>query len=371
MQTHKSRVVEVIDDGLVNHSGHHYNYCAALSKNLTRYDLRVRVWSHSQFKGGNHELLDHIPFLSHYCYDVANASDEYTLQRSALEYRTIFQIGREHEVIFFPNFRLHNCLAIQKLFEIGIDVNSNLLILLRYSEDLLDSNGEFFLSRVKQLCECSKRVKIVADTKRLCELLVSRGVQAELMGMPVLLDESCHSKEDKFDFTFMGSANPLKGFFNILSAVSIGNQVGFSPRIGCQSTNLPISTLTQFKAHPYLKNITWIEPNLTASQFIDKISESSFILLPYDTNAFSYNSSGILLEALLLRKFVLTTKTAFSSELMNDLDETVFLPNNNPDTIFARMKESYEQAYFPKTWMKAWANAAARASPDAISRHFL
>jgi hypothetical protein len=371
MQGNHTKLVEIVDDGLVNRGGHHYSYCSAIVDMLLKQGIKPRIWANLAYVAQSEIPAESISLLSNYCYDVPNCKDETRIARTASEYRLILNQSRgQRSKVFFPNFRLHHGLALLRCAD-AILHGKSFVLLLRYSEDLLGEDGTLFISVIKSIVDAYRDTQIVTDTSAFSNFLDSIGIPNSIIGIPVNTDPADTEPEAiQNDFIFLGAANPLKGFFNFLNAVIIGAQYGFTPRIACQATNLPKEVLSQFRQHSYLQHVRWIESNLSIRDFRSEILKSSCVVLPYDVAAFNYNSSGILTAALYFRKFVLTSKTKFASDLTNEKPTSMYLSDTNPETIFSAMRVHYNAQDFSVHWLNAWSAAQRCSSSSEIINIF-
>lgn len=361
--------VEILDDGLVGLKGHHYGYNASICSILTDSGFTVRVWTNIHSRDVNIPRANCVSILTHYCYDTNAALDSNELARTLWEYKVIFNQGNSDTIFFFPNFRLHNAVALRNLVNSDTRYRLKIIILLRYSEDLDADRNSLFIDTLKLLTQTCN-IRIVTDTIALAAKIEELGLTSVLIGFPLNISPSTEFEDIHYDFTFMGSASHTKGFFDFLNAVALGNQLGFTPRVACQTTNLHPNLLDSFKSNDHLMNVIWIGESLISEDYFNVIARSDVMVLPYDVIALNSNSSGILLESLYMKKRILTTKTKFATELFKS-DDADFLLDRKPETIVRAMHALFLAKFIPKSLVNAWREARLRSSDQRVIHPFV
>ena len=190
-----------------------------------------------------------------------------------------------------------------------------------------------------------KNIFFITDSKNLQEEH-SRFINQKIFLLPIPHTRSnLDLKLNNFNtinIVALGPARIQKGFvliYNLIFKFLSDNKISdLIFTIQCSNPSPEIMPIIQSLKKLKSKNLILIEDNLSEEDYFKAIEESDIVLLPYESNSYYAQTSGIFTESLSAGKIIITTNNTWMSSQLLDYGSGLVFENNNFDDFYNKFK---------------------------------
>jgi len=204
------------------------------------------------------------------------------------------------------------------------------------------------LSMLKFLNYFKKNIYFITDSKNLQEEH-RRFTNIKIFLLPIPhtrshVDLKFHN--NKINIVTLGPARIQKGFILIYKLIFkyLSENILTNLNFIIQCSNLPTDLIPYIQKLKELnsQNLTLIEENLSEEDYFKAIEESVIVLLPYDSNSYFAQTSGIFTESLSAGKIVITTNNTWMSLQLEEYGSGLVFENDNFDDFYNKFTYAIE-----------------------------
>lgn len=154
-------------------------------------------------------------------------------------------------------------------------------------------------------------------------------------------------KTDRFVVAYLGDVRIEKGIFDVCDFIErYHSEFDFLLQIAEPFNGFEYGVKERFSALESLdrEDVSFIKENLDYNEYLEKINESSVILLLYDKINYRNRFSGMLLEAFYLGKPIITTSDTWLASQVSKYGGGEVIEDTSPETIkkiLLKIKDNY------------------------------
>ncbi|MEI6321633.1 MAG: glycosyltransferase [bacterium] len=167
----------------------------------------------------------------------------------------------------------------------------------------------------------SQRIRFVTDSEKLVEpfsRVIGRSVHylPHIISYDIPLFDKAENSETVTIFV-PGNARREKGFVEVvraaekISSSSVGKAIRFV--IQCHEPDLVCAELLR-SGLPDIHGVEWIDRPLSNEEYLQRLTESDLILLPYHLDCYEMRTSGVFTEARVAGKPVISTNRSWAGD---------------------------------------------------------
>lgn len=347
----------ILDNGLRYTYGHHLSYSLGVSDIFKSFgNKNIKILAHEDFKADDLLRAEISPYFRHWLY---SEETEKALWEHIEDLRGALLQVPVGATVFVPNVLTLELQALSEVLKIREFSTRRYCIHIRYGKLFSNLTTEqCTLSLIRSLSDNCPKLKFLTDTTAIHRKLLSVTRRAEIIGFPQSIPFGTVRLTSDFNFGYLGQALRHKGFFDLLAALRFGSQIGFTPKVCVQCSDLTESAVKKLTGDPLLENVFFLGRTLDNSEFYSLIGSIRTVVNVYDPLVYQIGSSGILLEALALRRRVIVSDYPWARELLgDDFVRRTSVRFNAPSELLHRMiwesKQEFEDQSLVASWDKA------------------
>jgi hypothetical protein len=326
----------VIDPGLTEMSGHHFNYNNSIFKECKSQGIEVSIYAHSECK---QELIDILPImpcfdLNTYAYQEINTREDMiykfnlfneTIEKNLNENLKI-PLDRD-DVILLLTSTVHHLLGVLAWYSALENPKPRICMQFMHQPWYLglEDDPDFCTSLLQHAMrawsgDSSFRVTFAADNDLLANFLRKiSGFPIRILPMPIQYPDASPAQDGlgygRVRFGFLGDGRKEKGLHHLVNAILMQE----TKNIPNADFFIHISNQNGRSAQDFLKNVencTVLCKEFTSKEYWDAAENCDVIILPYDPKYYHIRGSGILFEAMGLEKPIIVTEGSCLDWLM-------------------------------------------------------
>lgn len=349
----ENKKLAIFDNGLLYSHGHHLGYnLGAASIAIDGGADYVKIFSHIKFNPDSKRGLIE-PHFRRWLYSGKRSDACIETIEDLIQGLNIIP---EKAVIFLPNVRMSEIKSMIEVANLGHFKNRKVIVFIRYAELFGDAERESeLIGLVAKLTAKIDQVRFVSDTESIAKKLQSAKKNVSVLGFPQRIPFNEIEFKAVYDFGYFGHAGAHKGFSVFVNALKYGAQIGFKPKVFIHCVDLSRATVLALRSDPHFTSVEFLELPLSDMEFYEKMASTSVVVNLCNPIHYAYGTSGILLEALALRRRVITTDYPWSRELMGDnfvdRNHVVF---DDPGSLLRKMIREYCKENFDASIERGW-----------------
>ncbi len=365
---------------LISFQGHDYAYCKSLRKEALQRGWNVLVLANKLLDKEIMQELDAIPF---YTVDLGKRFDVPFIRHflpkkiskliylawnfilhNFFTYLDLFQIKKylsklDHNLILFPTMTISNLFSIVKFFEsISTDYDKLNLAFVNHftSRPDLESSPfpdklHCFLYNQINRSKIENKIFLFCDTPQLSkEFSIYTKKNIEVLPIPHNVEhgldyQGCKTKSLKIGY--LGDARNSKGF-NLLPDVlqkynERHNVAKVDFLIQCSiRVRMQKECLSAIKLLEAIDGTTLFRESLSSKDYEMLFNSLDIVLLPYSSNMYHSQTSGIFSEARALGKVLIVPANTWMSEEVSLFGGGVIFNSHNPDAIESSLNKAIQ-----------------------------